>query len=112
MFRIAEHRADDGGHAFVVRIDHDHAGFAGHFPGHPVLPAIGQLFLIDRLLALCDPGHRGIVEVEQVRFQEPVEPDDTLSVAIRLDGDAVRFTIHREGRAVARGTLARLREEA
>ncbi len=111
MFRIAEHREDDGGHAFVVRIDHDHAAFAGHFPGHADLPAIGQLFLVDRLLARCDPEHRGIVEIDQVRFQEPVEPDDTLTVAIRLDGDAVRFTIHREGRSVARGSLARVRED-
>jgi 3-hydroxymyristoyl/3-hydroxydecanoyl-(acyl carrier protein) dehydratase len=111
MFRIAEHRADDGGHAFVVRIDHDHAGFAGHFPDRPVLPAIGQLVLIDTLLGRCDPGHRGIVAVDQVRFQEPVGPDDTLTVAIRLDGDAVRFTIHRDGRSVGRGSLARLREE-
>jgi 3-hydroxymyristoyl/3-hydroxydecanoyl-(acyl carrier protein) dehydratase len=112
VFRIAEHRADAGAHAFVVRIDREHPGFAGHFPGHPVLPAIGQLVLLDRLLARCDPGHRGIVEVDPVRFQAPVEPGSTLTVAIRLDGDAARFTIHREGRPVARGSLARLREDA
>ena len=110
MFRIVEDRRDDGRHLLVVRIDDDHPGFTGHFPGHPVLPAIGHLFLIDALLSHCDPGHRGIVRIDQVRFQEPVGPADTLSVAIRLEGDAVRFTLHREGRPVARGKLDRLRE--
>jgi 3-hydroxymyristoyl/3-hydroxydecanoyl-(acyl carrier protein) dehydratase len=112
VFQVVEHREEDGGHLFVVRIDADHPGFAGHFPGRPVLPAIGQLFLIDALLARCDASHRGIARIDQVRFQEPIGPSDTLDVALRLDGDAARFTLRRNGRPVGRGSLDRLRDVA
>lgn len=64
-----------------VAIDPQWAGFAGHFPGNPVVPAAE---LIALAMEAC--GCIG-ADLVQARFRQPVRPGDLLR--LRRSGDDV-----------------------
>ncbi len=70
-------------------------GFAGHFPGQPVLPGVCML---QAVAATLEDGHgRGIrvEEVRKARFTSPIRPDQPLDVrCTRQDKNAEVFTAH------------------
>lgn len=54
--------------------------FEGHFPGHPVLPAVAQLAIIQQALTLLLNRELAIVVVERLRCTRPVVPGDRLAL--------------------------------
>jgi 3-hydroxyacyl-[acyl-carrier-protein] dehydratase len=64
----------------------DHPVFAGHFPGHPIVP--GALLLDEAVLCLArsEGLDVGLVDVSVAKFQRPVQPGDALSLHYRLSG--------------------------
>lgn len=53
----------------------DHPVFAGHFPGHPIVP--GALLLAEGLLALARAGGGpGPFAVSNAKFLSPVKPGE------------------------------------
>lgn len=84
------------------------AGFAGHFPGNPVLPAIAQ-FMMARLAAgdaLPDgPRPLRLASVKRAKFTAPVGPGQAVRVACSVAGEdgawAARASLRVEGEGVA-----------
>jgi 3-hydroxymyristoyl/3-hydroxydecanoyl-(acyl carrier protein) dehydratase len=100
--------ADDAGDAHF-HIAADHATFAGHFPGHPVLPGVALLSLVMQAVA----GRPALAarlgatpRVDNAKFLRPVGPGATLRVALREQGAGVAFEVHSGDSTVARGQLA------
>jgi beta-hydroxyacyl-ACP dehydratase FabZ len=67
--------------------------FAGHFPGHPIMPGVlicEALVQAGGLLASCSkdglPADHGVVlaGLERVRFRRPVVPGDHLRLEVEL----------------------------
>lgn len=64
--------------------------FAGHFPGHPILPGVLQVDAMRQagLLALHSMGGRGdctfLRRLAKVKFRQPVAPGDRLSIALTV----------------------------
>ena len=60
--------------------------FAGHFPGHPILPGVVQIDWAMRFAAL----HLGITARSardfQVKFRKTICPHDVISLVLQLDG--------------------------
>lgn len=88
------------------RVTADHPVFAGHFPGHPIVPGV---VLLDRVMQLAQAALGGPVagwRVSQVKFLSPCGPDDLLDFAVR---DNVRgglaFSVRCGDREVAAGQL-------
>jgi 3-hydroxymyristoyl/3-hydroxydecanoyl-(acyl carrier protein) dehydratase len=87
-----EHPAAGRGEAWAlaatVAIPADSRLFAGHFPGHPVLPGIAHLALVEAVLAAApaDGGAQGrrtaIVAVRNLRLRRPILPGDQLGLRI------------------------------
>ncbi len=73
--------------------------FEGHFPGHPILPGIAQLALVER--ALGAP----LAEVRAVKLRRPVGPGEILELSLgEPDGEGwTRFELRREGELVSSG---------
>ncbi len=76
---------DDGG--FVSRpycFAPGFAGFDGHFPGAPILPAVVQ---IQTVVAMAG-GHAGVPlrlsSVESAKFLSPIRPDEAILVRFRI----------------------------
>ncbi|MDB5368066.1 MAG: beta-hydroxyacyl-ACP dehydratase [Rhodospirillales bacterium] len=85
----------------------DHASFAGHFPGFPILPGA---VLLDAALAeiVC---RRGIDwsrwRIASAKFLATVRPGARLSLHHAMtNGETIRFVIHGAGGRVASGVLS------
>lgn len=61
-------------------------GFAGHFPGMPVLPGIAQIMAVLHTCASCGLPVR-ITGVTSCKFVHPVFPGQTMRVTATLSGD-------------------------
>ncbi|MFL6202823.1 MAG: hypothetical protein ACJ76J_26955 [Thermoanaerobaculia bacterium] len=81
--------------------------FAGHFPGHPILPGIAHLALVAQ--ALGDPP---LAEVRVLKLRKPVLPGDILDLSLEETGDLVRFEMRRDEEAVSNGVIRIGGEEA
>ena len=87
--------------------------FAGHFPGHPIMPgvlqveAMAQAGAVLALNILADPGEKPLVffmGIDKVKFRKPVVPGDQL----RLEVEPTRKggTIWKmQGRALVDGNV-------
>jgi beta-hydroxyacyl-ACP dehydratase FabZ len=65
--------------------------FAGHFPGHPIMPgvlqveAMAQAGAVLALNILADPGEKPLVffmGIDKVKFRKPVVPGDQLRLEV------------------------------
>jgi 3-hydroxymyristoyl/3-hydroxydecanoyl-(acyl carrier protein) dehydratase len=87
----------------------DHPAFAGHFPGHPVLPGVVLLSLVMQALA-ADAKLAAKVgatpRIDNAKFLHPVGPGSTLRVALKEQGGGVAFEVWMGATAVARGLLS------
>lgn len=87
------------------QVPHDHPAFAGHFPGHAVLPGVVLLDVALQAARACMP-EVGAWSIPQAKFLQPVGPGQRL--LLRLDPTpqgALAFHFSREGQVVASGLL-------
>ena len=88
------------------RVPADHPAFAGHFPGHPIVPGV---VLLDRVLQLAQARHGGAAggwQVAQVKFLSPCGPSDALRFLLREGArGGLAFAVHCGEREVASGSL-------
>jgi 3-hydroxyacyl-[acyl-carrier-protein] dehydratase len=66
--------------------------FAGHFPGHPILPGVIILEMLAQtgaLALLCKKEHQGklayLAGVDSARFRKPVRPGDILRAEVVME---------------------------
>lgn len=91
----------------VLRIARNHPAFAGHFPGHPILP--GVVLLEEALAAIGTQTKRAATDwrLDNAKFLLAVAPGTELELEHEtLDSGAVRFEIHAPSGVVATGLLA------
>ncbi len=89
----------------------DHPAFAGHFPGHPILPGV---VLLSEVLATIE-AHTGLPPsawiVASCKFMSPVSPGTPLTLSHEnLPGGSVRFEVRSASGLIASGMLARRTE--
>ena len=93
--------------AATYHIPTDSKFFDGHFPGRPILPAVGLLTILDHLVAssLEENEFWHINRLRRVKFSALVESEGTLVVKVQPRGtDAwYEFSMEFQGRPVARG---------
>jgi len=91
----------------------DHPAFAGHFPGHPVLP--GVVLIAEALDAVLASTRSRATDwsVESVKFHAPVGPGARLAIgAAGTASGGMRFEIRAGETLVASGVFARAKERA
>jgi 3-hydroxyacyl-[acyl-carrier-protein] dehydratase len=96
-FRLLE----TGTNRFRIEIPAASPLFAGHFPGHPILPGIAHLAIVES--ALGAP----LAAVRSMRIRRPVAPGETLDLSLGSpDGEGwTRFSISREQEPVGGGAV-------
>ncbi|MBU0673135.1 MAG: beta-hydroxyacyl-ACP dehydratase [Proteobacteria bacterium] len=87
----------------------DFPGFAGHFPGQPVLPAVLQMATV-RVLAMAIAERRLTpIETGKLKFSGMILPLETVHLQVQMERDEHRwstgFKFFRDGKPLARGTL-------
>ena len=68
----------------LVVLDPEFAGFAGHFPGEPVLPGMCHVDLALRAAALVVGADLELVAVDRARFLRKSLPGEELSIRLVL----------------------------
>jgi 3-hydroxymyristoyl/3-hydroxydecanoyl-(acyl carrier protein) dehydratase len=96
-FRLLE----TGTNRFRIKIPAASPLFSGHFPGHPILPGIAHLAIVES--ALGAP----LAAVRSMRIRRPVAPGETLDLSLGSpDGEGwTRFSISREQEPVGGGAV-------
>lgn len=110
MIRISnpsEEEDGTGGRRFAVEVPPESPLFAGHFPGHPILPGIAHLALAEQALREVSGGDAALAGVRSLKLRRPVAPGDPLELRIAgPDGDGVaRFELRRGGEAASQGVV-------
>jgi len=75
------------------RFDENFIGFAGHFPGYPILPAILQTLLAQLLAEQLADGPLEFLGLEKAKFSLQLRPADEIQVKIAIRGreEMIRF---------------------
>jgi acyl-CoA synthetase (AMP-forming)/AMP-acid ligase II len=90
----------------ALRISEDHAAFAGHFPGFPILPGAALLDVVLHEIERSRSIDLAQWSVASAKFLATVRPGDDLTLEHSASGDAaIRFVIRTASRAVASGVL-------
>lgn len=84
-------------------------GFAGHFPGQPVLPAVIQLAAVRHLVELALDRQLVPVECRRAKFRDIARPLEELEAKVILtekeDRWLARFALRKGNAPVASGDL-------
>jgi 3-hydroxymyristoyl/3-hydroxydecanoyl-(acyl carrier protein) dehydratase len=90
-----------------VSVPASHPGFAGHFPGSPVLPGVVQIGLVLEALGEAGAAPPRVAGIPSVRFRAVVVPGDVLDVRATGPGPdgRVGFEIRRGETLVSHGAL-------
>lgn len=78
LYYIVEDREAE----YRVRFDASHPIFAGHFPGHPVVPGACLVQIAEELLVTQLGQTVRFTSVRNLKFRQPVMPDQEVTVAI------------------------------
>ena len=62
----------------------DQPVFAGHFPGHPILPGIFQMEMARVAAEVILGGAVTVREITKAKFRRPILPAETIRVALKL----------------------------
>lgn len=88
------------------QVPENHAAFAGHFPGTPILPGVVLLDVALKNIAETYQLALDQCEIGSVKFLSPVHPGDTLSFHHeRLASGTIRFEVRSAEASVASGTV-------
>lgn len=91
---------------YIWSIPVDHAAFAGHFPGTPILPGVVLLDVALRIIAEAYQLALDHCEIGSIKFLSPVYPGDTLAFHHEhLTSGTIRFEIRSAQTTIASGTL-------
>ncbi|MDQ6890037.1 MAG: 3-hydroxyacyl-ACP dehydratase [Bacteroidota bacterium] len=72
---------------FITRIELNagHIVYSGHFPGHPVTPAVIQMQIVHELLEKHFCKNLKLITVSQCKFLKILNPIETSQVVIHIE---------------------------
>src|SRR5437763_937712 len=71
----------------TLRIEPDHPAFAGHFPGHPVVPGVWLLDAVIHAWQQMPASNEAAVRIDAAKFLSPVGPGEVLTISLDVTGD-------------------------
>ena len=75
---------EDGSVSRLYRFSPGFAGFDGHFPGSPILPAVVQIQTVVSMAGEHAGTTLRLSAVESAKFLSPVRPDEEVHVRFRI----------------------------
>jgi 3-hydroxymyristoyl/3-hydroxydecanoyl-(acyl carrier protein) dehydratase len=92
---------------FFWTVPTDHPAFAGHFPGHAILPGVVILDHVLRCAGELQGGIDACWQVNTAKFFSPVGPGEALTFSLQpRPSGRIAFAVRAGTRDVALGNLA------
>ena len=88
-----------------ILIPADHPCFEGHFPDHPVFPAVAQIDLLTDLLCQRLGQEIIVTEIRKAKFPAPILPNSRLRVQVHIQDNGVTWQIAVADRVCSSGWL-------
>ncbi|WP_374591557.1 3-hydroxyacyl-ACP dehydratase FabZ family protein [Aquabacterium sp.] len=95
--------------ACPLSIPADHPAFAGHFPGHPIVPGVVLLDHAQAAIELTTGQTLG--GLAQAKFLRVVTPGEALELRFEPGAGCVKFSVHAGDHAVATGRFDLVRAQ-
>ena len=89
----------------MVTIGTDHPSLAGHFPGHPVVPAVVMLGEIMDAIREMTKETIEFVGMPSAKFMSPLKPGEPLAIKLEQGDGTTEFTCATGSRLIASGSL-------
>ena len=84
FYTILDERQEANGESiFRICFDASHPIFTGHFPGHPIVPGACLVQIAEELTARLTGRKGSFTQVRNLKFRQPVTPDQELTFAIQ-----------------------------
>ncbi len=83
FFTIVKHEESTG--KTTIALNGKHVVYKGHFPGHPVTPAVIQMKLVHELLEFRLAYKVKLVSVSQAKFLKILNPEEFNSLEVEID---------------------------
>ena len=80
---IVEHKKEDGKLYGRVDLRPDHVAFDGHFPGHPLLPAVFHMIIIKEMAEIEVGVPLRLVSILRSKFTQKIIPGQDVTAIIR-----------------------------
>ncbi len=93
-------------------IPFDHPSLPGHFPGRPVVPGVLVMDCVLDAIEAESGVAVGALRLPQVKFMQPLLPDQTATVSLEGAAPRWRFRVHHGERLIASGELVLAAETA
>ena len=77
-------RTADGMAVLQFRFAADQSVFAGHFPGHPILPGVFQMEMARVMAELTLGTSMAVREITKAKFRRPILPEEAIRVELKL----------------------------
>ena len=84
-------RTEPGGGEIEILVAKNNPWFAGHFPGHPILPGVAQIAWAVHYAAELYAGTPPPPGLEQVKFKRPILPGTRLTLRLTRAADGTRL---------------------
>lgn len=69
--------------SFTIRFNAQHSVFAGHFPGHPIVPGACLVQIAEDLLSERLGKSVAFTSVHNLKFRQPVYPDKDIILGLK-----------------------------
>lgn len=79
--------------SLIFTIPQDSPYFDGHFPGYPILPAVGQVDIVVNFASRHFGTGIAISQIKRTKFTKTITPNLTLLLKINIKDDVLSFKI-------------------
>lgn len=84
-----ERLAESGERIYTLRFNASHPLFAGHFPGHPIVPGACLIQIAEELTVQTTSRPGAYTAIRNLKFRQPITPE--MPVAVKIDGNKVEI---------------------
>ncbi len=85
LFIVLETSVSEVGFITTIELNAGHIVYSGHFPGHPVTPAVIQMQIVHELLEKHLFKNLKLATVSQCKFLKILNPEETPKVVIHIE---------------------------
>ena len=85
-------------------VRHDHPSLPGHFPTQPIVPGVVILDHVQRAIE-AQAGVAKQLRISQVKFLQPLLPDEMAELAFEPKGDGYAFRVTRDAVLLVNGEM-------